>query len=267
MAEHAREAQAPLRHDAVPVVVAAVEVGIGGDRLARDLVERDVLGREPRRGGDHERVPDAVGVGQRPLQRLHRAEASAHHRRPARDAEPVGEPRLRLDPVLDGHHREARPVGFAGAGVGRRRAGRAEAAAEVVHADDEEPVGVERLAGADHVVPPADVPGVVGVVPGDVMRGVQRVADQHRIRARRVQAPVGLEDEVVGVERGAAFHAERLREAQPPRRRGADRAGEIRVVWTHKAKARSACVCRTGLEPLALAEFQPGPVAGPAPAS
>ena len=63
--------------------------------------------------------------------------------------------------------------------------GRAEAAAEVVDADDEEAVGVERLARPDHVVPPADVVGIVGVVAGDVVRRVERVADQHRVAARR----------------------------------------------------------------------------------
>ena len=44
------------------------------------------------------------------------------------------------------------------------------------------------LPGPDHVVPPADVVGVVRVVAGDVMRRVERMADEHRVRARRRRA-------------------------------------------------------------------------------
>jgi hypothetical protein len=49
-------------------------------------------------------VPDAVGIADRPGQRLHAAEASAHYRGEAVDAEMIGEARLRIDPVFDGHH-------------------------------------------------------------------------------------------------------------------------------------------------------------------
>ena len=124
------------------------------------------------RGGDHEGMRDAIGIGDRPLHRLHRAEAAAHDRRPAGNAEAFGESRLRVDPVLDCDHREACAIRPAGAWIDRRRAGRAETAAEIVHADDEEALGVERLTGADHVVPPADVDRIVGVVPGNMMRGI-----------------------------------------------------------------------------------------------
>ena len=187
VADHARDAQAARRHHALVVVMAAVKVRVGHDRLARDLVEGDVLRRELRRRGDHDRVADALGVGERPLQRLHGAERAADHRREALDAEAVGEPRLRLDPVLHRHHREVRAPGLAGRRVDRRRPGRAEAAADVVRPDDEEAVGVERLAGSDQVVPPPDVVLVVLVKACHVVRGVERMAHQHRVRARLVQ--------------------------------------------------------------------------------
>ena len=66
---------------------------------------------------DDDRMAHALGVGERPLQRLHGAERAADHRGEALDAEAVGEPRLRLDPVLHCHHREVGAPGLAGRGL------------------------------------------------------------------------------------------------------------------------------------------------------
>src|SRR5437660_1488820 len=82
--------------------------------------ERDVLGGQIRRGGDHQRMTDAMGMTRRPGERLHAAQAPAHHRRPAPDAEPIGETRLRIDPILDGHQREIGAIGAAGRGIERQ---------------------------------------------------------------------------------------------------------------------------------------------------
>ena len=209
MADHARDAQAASRHHALLVIVPAVEVGVGHDRLARHLVEGDVLRREARGGRDDERVADAIGIRQRPLQRLHRSEGAADHRGEALDAEAVGEARLRLDPVFDRHDREVGAPGLAGGGIDRSRPGGAETAPQVIRADDEEAPRIERLARPDQVVPPADIVSFIRIEPSHVVRGIQRVAHQHRVGASRVQRAVGLVRDVVGGQLGAAAQADR----------------------------------------------------------
>ena len=157
-----------------------------------------------------------VGIADRPVERLHAAEASAHHGGPLRDAELVGESRLRVDPVLDGDQRKLRAPRLAGRRIDRERPGRAEAAAEIVDAHDEEAVGVERLARPDHVVPPADVVRIVGVVARHVMRRVERMADEHRVVARRGQRPVGLVGELERRQARPAGERQRRVEAGAP---------------------------------------------------
>ncbi len=109
---------------------------------------------------------------------------------------------------------KVRAPGLAAGRIDRRRAGRAEAAPEVVGADDEEAARVERLAGPDEVVPPADVGFLVFVEARHVMRRVQRVADEHGVRARGVQLAVGFIGDVVGGQLGAAAQRDRLIEAR-----------------------------------------------------
>jgi hypothetical protein len=212
VADHSRDAQAALGDHAVLVEVAAVEVGVGHDGAARHLVEGDVLGREVGRAGHHHGVAHALRVLQRPRQRLHAAEAAAHHAREGLDAERVEQHGLGVDPVFDRDHREVGAVDAAGGGVDVHRAGRAEAGAEVVHADDEEAVGVHRLARAHHVVPPALGAGLALVDAGHVVRGVERMAHQHRVAAIGVQGAVGFVGERVVADRCAAAQGQRARE-------------------------------------------------------
>src|SRR5581483_5335685 len=67
-----------------------------------------------------------------------------------------------------------------------------------------------------------DVGGLRGVVAGDVVRGVQRVADEHGVRALLVQLAIGLVGDLVRRQLGAAFQSQRLGEARLLRRNGTD---------------------------------------------
>jgi hypothetical protein len=200
VADHPRHPQAPFRDHAVLVEVAAVEVGVGDDRAPRDLVERDVLGRQIRRSRDRDAVAQPGRVAQRPGQRLHPAEAAAEHRGELVDAERIDQARLRVDPVLDRDDRKVRAVASpAGSRIGVRvhRPGRAEARSQVVDADHEEAPGVERLARTDQVVPPAFALRIAAIGAGRMMARVQRVADQHRIAAIGGERAVGFVDQRV----------------------------------------------------------------------
>ena len=254
--DHPRDAQAAPRLRSGGREVPVVEVGIRQDRLPGHFVERDVLGRQVRCRGNDDRVADAARIADRPVERLHAAEAPSHHRGPALDAEAIGKARLGVDPVLDGDHREVRAPRLAGGRIGGRRSGRAEAAAEVVDPDDVEAIGVERLARTDHVVPPADVALVAFVEAGDVVRRVQRMADQDRIAAVGVERAVGFVGQVERVEGAPAGELQRLgevggvRDDRPDRAAAAARTvgscgrlgkGRHRRCGVRRPPSRSAC--------------------------
>ncbi len=254
--QHPRDAQSAARHDAMRVVVAAVEVGVGRDRLPRHFIEGDVLGRQFRCGGDHQRIAHAIGEAKGPLQRLHRAEAAAHHRRELADAQPVGEARVHLHPVVHRHDREVRAPGLARGGIDAGRPGGAMAAAEVVDADDEEPVRVHRLAGADEVVPPADVLGIVLVPARDMVGSVQRMTHEDRVGPLGVQRAVGLVTDGVGRHHRAAHERQRFVELHVLRGDGAHRTVRFagcthqvgsslmaRIAWMRRSTCCTASTC------------------------
>ena len=215
---HARDTQAAPRLHAVCVVISTVKIRIGEYRLARHFVKGNILCRQVGGAGNDQRVPCARRVGDGPLHTLHGAQAAAHHRGKLFDAEVIGETRLRVHPVLHRDHRKTRPPRHAGVRIDRQRPGGAMTAAEIVHAHHKKPVGIQRLVRADHVVPPADVVRLVRIHARHVVRRVERMTDQHRVRARSVERAVGFVGQFVVGKGTTALERQRLVKRCPLRR-------------------------------------------------
>ncbi len=131
---------------------------------------------------------------------------------------------LRPHHVADGDDGKFQSPRLAGLGIGRGRPGRAHAGAEHVRADHEVTFGVDRLAGADHGLPPARLAGHrVGA--RHMMVAGERVADQHRIGALGVERAVGLVGDLERRELDAGVELERTVGAEPRHRRVARRVG------------------------------------------
>ena len=209
VSDHAGQAQPASRHHIVFIEMTRMKIRVGHDGAPGDFVERDVFGIEVGRAGDHDRMAHAFRILKRPAQRLHAAEAAAHHRGQGIDAEGIEQQGLRVDPVFDGDHGEISAIGAPGVRMGVHGPGRTEAGPQVVDANHEETIGVDRLAGADHVAPPSFGPVLAGVDPGDVVRCVERVADQYRIALVGRERPVRLEGECVVANRSAAAQCQR----------------------------------------------------------
>jgi hypothetical protein len=188
---HPRDRQAVVGDGARGLVLALAEARVTRDGLASHRVERDVLRRQARRGRDHHRVAQVLGVRQRPFEHLHAAQRAAEGRQQPLDAEVVDHRAMDRDEVAHVEEREVQPVRVARRRVDAGRSRRALAAAEKVGADHVQTVGVERPSRPDHVVPPAG-PGVPGVVAGRVRVARQCMAEEHRVVTCGVQRPVRL---------------------------------------------------------------------------
>jgi len=105
------------------------------------------------------------------LQRLHRPEAASHHGGKRIDAEPVGEPDLSVDPVLDRDDRKRRAVRLARFGIHAFGPVEPKQPPTLFDADHEE-LSVSRACRDRSCCPPADIVRVVRVVAGHVVRGV-----------------------------------------------------------------------------------------------
>ena len=192
-----------------------------------DRGERDVLRGEPGRAADLDSRGELVGMVDRPLQHLHRPERAADRRGEPLDAEVREQPAVHLDQVGHGEEREAEPVRPARRRVERGRAGGAAAAAEQVGRDDVPAVRVERLAGADQVVPPAGAVGIA-VMAGCMRVARERVAHEDRVRGVGAELAVGLVGDLDRCQLRARVEHERVvarEEDDPSRLDEADRAG------------------------------------------
>ena len=196
---HAGDGEADARAGVLGVV-AAVPGGVLHDGLAADLVEGDGLGAFAAGGGHGEDAAGEVGEVGGEAQREHAAHGAADDGVEFRDAEVVEEEFLRAHHVADGDEGKLDPVGAAGFGVEGGRAGGALAAAEDVGADDEEAAGVDGLAGADEVVPPAGFFVGRRVPAGGVVVAAEGVADEDGVVARGVEGAVGFVAEGEGGE-------------------------------------------------------------------
>jgi len=129
------------------------------------------------------------------------------------DAEGIEEEGLDADPVGDGDGGEGQAIGPAGPGVDRGRAGGAVATAQAIGAHDEEPVGVDGFAWADHGIPPARVARAietaggfgVAVPAGDVGVAGEGVFDEDDVIAGLGELTVGLVFDDDGRDGPAAF--------------------------------------------------------------
>src|SRR5699024_7025486 len=140
---------------------------------------------------------DPIRTAYCPPQGLHAAQRTSHDSSEFFDAEIICQTNLGLHPVFHRQDGEVSPPRFAGSRVDGGRAGGSETGTDVVDADDKETVGVDSLAGADHVVPPADVFRIIRVDSSDMVGRVQGVADEYSIAGGFIQRAVGSHGQLI----------------------------------------------------------------------
>jgi hypothetical protein len=108
----------------------------------------------------------------------------------------------------------------------------------------EEAFGVQRLARAHQVVPPAFLAG--GIQSGDMVRGVQCMAHQHGVALVGVERAVGLVGQLVVGQARATLERERLAEVHRLRRDLTDRSTHLQTTRpgaaAHGYRVGSTCL-------------------------
>jgi len=133
-----------------------------------------------------------AGVIRAPKQGLHAAHGTADDRVELGDAEVPDDHALGADDVAQGDLGEVAAEAPAGARADGQRPGGALAPADAVHADDEEAVRVDGLAGPHEDIPPTGLDVVRAVPPGHVVVAAERMRHEDRVGLVRQQRPVGL---------------------------------------------------------------------------
>ena len=191
-----------------------MELTVGRNRLSRHLIEGNVLGAQAWGRGNGHGVTQTIRVVQAPLKCLHTTKGTSHHGGPTFNAEPVGQQRLAVDPVAYRDHREIRAVGLAGLRIDAAGSGAAMAATQIVQADNEKPVGIDGLAGANAAVPPSRLAVFLAVITGGMVVAAEGVTDQYRVGGIRIQLAVSLNHQIVTLQRLTAGESDRCIEVQ-----------------------------------------------------
>ncbi len=133
-----------------------------------------------------------LGIINRPLQGLYAAEAAAHHRRPLRDAQIIGEHGLRFHPVFHRHHRKIGAVIFAALGLMDKGPVLPWQFRQIVEAHHKKTIGVDGLPAPARSSRPARIFIVGRMPPRHMVVTRQGMANQHGIA-------------FIGIERASRF--------------------------------------------------------------
>ena len=174
------------------VVLAITEPGIDREGRSTGGAPGDLPGAGSQGRGDRHHRPHPFGVHHRPLQSLHPAHRTTHHRKPPGDTQVVGDRSLAAHHVAHRDRREGRGIGPPRAGVHRRRPRRPLTTAEDVDAHHEVAVGVEPATRPDDPVPPTrDAVRLTHATVGVRVAG-QGMADEDGVVRRRRELTPGL---------------------------------------------------------------------------